>query len=106
MALYIDFDDLTPECTKRLLRECMCNDMVRQMPSGKRAEAKARMSKRPYTDDDEQAERDREELVDLRQDAIGPPAVQISQSDFHPSVLSNPMPALPAASKSKPNKKK
>lgn len=106
MALYIDFDDLTPEATKRLLKEAICGDMVRQLPTGKRADAKARMAKYERDEDAESAEHEREELVQMSQNSKAAPAVQISQSDFHPSVLSNPMPAMPAGSKSKPNKKK
>lgn len=94
MALYIDFDDLTPEATKRLLKEAVCGEMVRQLPMSKRAAARARMHEQAEGEDEEY-ERDREQLADLKEEAIGSNSVAVSGRDFGPQVVRNPIPDLP-----------
>lgn len=104
MALYIDFDDLTPEAHKRLLKEMICGDMVRQLPMSKREAARARMHE--LTEDEDEDDLEREELVALKEQTINANTPALIPADFGTKrVPSMPPPVASKSAKGRKGKK-
>lgn len=115
MALYINFEDLTEDATRRLLKEVVMRDSVRQMPLHKRKKTLARESaedeedERAEEDEDEKdADRDREERANLVETYRPGNAPEMTAEDFAenslPKRLTNP-PKVSKAGKAGKRKK-
>lgn len=112
MALIVDFDDLKPSAHKRLLKEAVLHQMVRQLPLHRRKDAAKNLrgeeedeagEKHEYGSQDEY---DREQRADLNEKTHGAPAVHITVHDFSPDVVQNAMPDMPKKGGAKTKRKK
>lgn len=87
MAIRIDFHIMQPEDMRHLLKQSAMTDRIRQLPSAKRKQAMAEMEL--MDDDDEEAERDREERADLVEQTRPGNAPKVTAEDIPAQALKN-----------------
>ena len=97
MALYIDFDDLKVADVRAIIRKSARSEKVRQMPIGKRKQAR----EMDECCDEEDEDDDRDDRVDLKQESSKPNPLKVTAADFSPSVVKKTFKQAPLKKKKK-----